>query len=730
MKQVLQDRNGTTSVRDVPLPPCPTGGVLVRTAFSAISSGTERARVEVSQKSLLGKARERPELAKQVMEKARAEGLAATRVAVRQKLLTETPVGYSNSGEIIEVGIDSRGFSVGDRVACCGGGHANHAEVCSMPGNLVARVPHGVSLVTASLTTISSVALHGVRLSGATLGDRVAVIGAGLVGQIACCLLRAQGCEVFAIEPNSRRLEYALEHGVDHGFALEEATSAVSSSTGGVGVDRVLVTAGSKDPAPLQLATEIVRDRGSVVLLGSVPIELKREPMYDKEIEFRVSRSYGPGRYDLDYEERGLDYPIGYVRWTEKRNMEAILGLMARGALSLEHLVDVVLPVGEAESAYGRLVAPDNGEAPLGAIVLSYDASDNESPVPEIVGRSVSEPSPNRSALSSTRRLGLVGPGSFASRILVPAFVEAGVSLELVGGGGASVEAAQRRLSFKRVAQSAVEVCEDPNVEIVALSSRHGSHAPLTKAALDAGKHVFCEKPLALTVDELDQVIESAERSQHVLAVGFNRRFAPMVQRMREHIAIAGGPISAGYRVSAGQLPLDHWIWDPDQGGGRLLGEVCHFIDTLRYLVGHPISEVFAMAHGSPDTPVANRDCLVVMLTFEDGSIGEVTYVSQGSSRVAKERLEVFGNGGRTAVLDDFRTLELFSGSKRDRQSAKKQDKGHRSEVAEFVRATSGSGTQVPVDEISNVSYATLAAQRSLEIGVPVKIRTMKDGDP
>ncbi len=593
-----------------------------------------------------------------------------------------------------------------------------------MPSNLVARVPDEVSLLTASLTTISAVALHGIRLSAVTLGNTVAVVGAGLVGQIACCLLRAQGCEVFAIEPDARRLDLAMAHGVDRGFPLEGAASAVASATGGAGVDAVLVTAGSKDTAPLRLATEIVRDRGSVVLLGSVPIELKREPMYEKEIKFRVSRSYGPGRYDADYEERGLDYPIGYVRWTEKRNMDAILGLSARGSLSLDHLIDDVVSVDDAESAYARLVDSDSGKSPLGAIILSYDSpgvSDGRLP-PKHFEMGVGDSNSDATTRTNPGRLGLIGPGSFASRILVPAFAETGVGLELVGGGGASVEAAQRRLGFERAAQSAVEVSEDPEVEIVAVSSRHGSHAHLTRTALDAGKHVFCEKPLAVTVDELDQVIESARRSEGILAVGFNRRFAPMVKMMRQHVAVAGGPISAGYRVSAGHLPADHWIWDPEQGGGRLIGEVCHFIDTLRYLVGHPVTEVFTVAHGSPDTPMANRDCLVVTLTFQDGSIGEITYVSQGSPRVSKERLEVFGNGGRTALMDDFRTLELFTGSKRARTTARRQDKGHRAEVAVFVEATRGSKDAVPLDEISNVSYATLAAQRSLETGAPVAL--------
>lgn len=724
MKQVLQDRSGATSVRDVPPPECPSGGALVKVAFSAISSGTERARVEVSQKSLLGKARERPELVRQVIDKARTEGLQATRAAVMNKLSQETPVGYSCSGVVIEVGAQSRGLKVGDKVACCGGGHANHAEICAMPANLMSRVPDGVAMSTASITTIAAIALHGIRLAEPTLGERVAVIGTGLVGQIACRLLSAHGCEVIAIDVDSKRVEYAVANGSDHGQLVNDETIAnVESVTAGHGVDRVIVTAASSDPAPLALGAAIARDRGSLVLVGAVPIEFPRALLYDKELRFQVSRSYGPGRYDTEYEERGLDYPIGYVRWTEQRNLEAVLGLLQRGDLFLDDLVDDVVPVDEAEAAYSRLVDPDHTLRPLGAIVLSYGESDDRNLPREhevdVLRTSSSQVNPT----SRTPRIGLIGPGGFASRILLPAFEKAGAEFELVGGGmGPSAEAAAREKGFNRVADTGSSVCLDPDVDVVVISTRHGSHAELSREALSAGKHTFCEKPLALSSDELDAVIEAAESSERVLAVGFNRRFAPMIRDVRAHIAAIPGPVTATFRVNAGHLAADHWTHDLVQGGGRLLGEGCHFIDTLRYLVGHQIETISAVAHGSPDMPVQAQDCLLVNLTFADGSIGQVTYVSQGSPKVAKERLEIFGDGGRSAIMDNYRSLELYTGSKIKKVTAKSPDKGHQAEVSSFLSSVRGHTDAVPLSEIANVSYATLAAVRSLETGGTVRL--------
>jgi predicted dehydrogenase len=723
MKQVLQDRSGLTIVREVPPPPCPRGAVLVRNAFSAISSGTERARVTLSKKSLVAKARERPDLARDVIDRARREGIRATRQTVKRKLAEATPVGYSSAGEILELGNGASGFEIGDRVACAGGGHANHAEIVSVPTNLCAKVPDGVSLEAASLTTVASIALHGIRLADARIGDRLAVVGSGLVGQLAVRLLRAAGSEVVVLDIDPARVERARAAGVAHAFvADDDATRRVLDVTGGVGVDAVVVTAAATSNEPLLTAVAIARDRGTVILVGDVPIDLSRARLYEKELLFRVSRSYGPGRYDREYEERGLDYPIGYVRWTEKRNMEAILALQASSRLQLDDLIDEIVPVEEAARAYERLVAPVQ-ERPQGALLLSYGPRGDVSEEPVIhETTAVSAGSVPRSATTPPVRIGLIGPGSFALRVLVPAFVRAGARLELVGGGsGPSAETARREFDFARIAPSTEALIADEGVDAVVIATRHSTHAELAIQALEAGKHVFCEKPLVLSRDELEAVLSAAARVGRVLAVGFNRRFSPMLSELRHFIAAADGSLSASYRVSAGRLGVDHWTHDLDEGGGRVLGEGCHFVDSLAFLAGAPIERVYAAGYGAPELPVQARDNVAIELSFADGSIGTILYVSDGSPRVPKERVEVYA-ADRTAFLDDYRTLELFGPSGKREAREKRQEKGHHQEVEAFLRAVERGEPPVPFQELANVSLATLAVVESLRTGRPVRL--------
>jgi predicted dehydrogenase len=723
MKQVLQDRSGLTVVRDVPPPACARGAVLVRNSFSAISSGTERARAELSKKSLLAKARERPDLARQVLDRARREGIRATHQTVKRKLSEATAVGYSSAGEVVELGPGASGLEVGDHVACAGGGHANHAEIVSVPTNLCVKVPEGVSLEAASLTTVASIALHGIRLADARIGDRIAVVGAGLVGQLALRLLQASGSEPVALDIDPARVERARAAGVTHAFvADDDATRRVLDVTSGVGVDAVLVTAAAPTNEPLLTAASIARDRGTIILVGAVPIDFPRAPLYEKELLFRVSRSYGPGRYDREFEERGLDYPIGYVRWTEKRNMEAILALQASGRLQLEDLIDEIFPVEEAGCAYERLVAPPE-ERPQGALLLAYGPAAAVSEELMIHETPVSTTgSTGRSPAAPPVRIGLIGPGSFALRVLVPAFARAGARLELVGGGsGPSAESARREFDFARVAPSAEALIADDAVDAVVIATRHSTHADLTIRALEAGKHVFCEKPLALTRDELEAVLSARARAGRVLAVGFNRRFSPMLSELRDFIAAADGALSTIYRVSAGRLDGDHWTHDLDQGGGRLLGEACHFVDSLTFLTGAPVERVYAVGYGAPELPVQARDNVAIQLTYSNGSIGTILYVSDGSTRVPKERIEVFA-GNRTAILDDYRALELFEPAGKREASEKRQEKGHQQEVESFLKAVVHGEPAVPVQELANVSLATLAALESLRTGRPVRL--------
>lgn len=723
MKQVLQDRVGSTIVRDVPPPPCEPGSVLVRNAFSAISSGTERARVALSKKPLLAKARERPDLARQVIDRARTEGIRATRDAVRRRLVEATAVGYSSAGEVIEVGASVAGFDVGDLVACAGVGYANHAEIVSVPANLCARVPAGVSLEAASLSTIASIALHAIRLGAVGVGDRVAVIGCGLVGQISLRLLAAGGAEAIAVDLDPGRLELARAGGTIAAFEADgHAVERILAATRGQGVDLAVVAAAAASNDPLLLAAEVARDRAAIVVVGDVPVDIPRALLYEKELSLRVSRSYGPGRYDRDYEERGLDYPIGYVRWTEKRNMEAILSLQAAGRLDLRDLVDEVVPVDEAPRAYERLTGPPESR-PHGVLVLAYTTAE-----PPREPRVLPIPAPAAGTGSTPRahmpiRIGLIGPGSFASRVLVPAFTRAGARLEVVAGGsGPSAETARRDLHFDRVAPSVDALIADDEVDAVVIATPHASHARLVVQALEAGKHVFCEKPLALTDDELAQVLDAAARAGRVLAVGFNRRFSPLLRELRDFVRQGSGRSAAIYRVSAGRLEPSHWVHQLDQGGGRVLGEVCHFVDSLAFLVDAPVEVVYGSGYGAGEPPVQARDSVAVELTFADGSVGTIVYVADGSGKVAKERLEAF-SGDRTGILDDYLALELFAGRRRMRRvRSRRRDKGHQQEVDAFLAGIERGEPPVPLASVAATSAATLAIVESLRTGLPVRV--------
>jgi predicted dehydrogenase/threonine dehydrogenase-like Zn-dependent dehydrogenase len=729
VKQVLQDRSGLTVVRDVPSPPCSPGSLLVRNAFSVISSGTERARVELAQKSLVGKARDRPDLLREVIERARREGVRATYGAVRRKLDEETPVGYSSAGVVLEVGEAVAGFNAGDRVACAGGGHANHAEIVSVPANLCAAVPDEVRLEDAALTTLAAIALHGIRLAEVQVGARVGVIGCGLVGQIACRLLRAAGAEVFAIDLDGTKVDDALNGGADHGFVVGEGTAeAVIAKAAGIGVDAVLVTAASRSNDPLLLASLIARDRAAVVLVGDVPITLPREALYVKELAFRVSRSYGPGRGDAEYEERGLDYPIGFVRWTEKRNMEAVLALLARGLVDFRGLVDEFVLVDDAARAYARLSGPAEGR-PRGAVVLAYASEpsvpDDLAPI-EVALRAPPERTPRLEGGRAPLRIALIGPGGFATRVLVPALRGAGAQLELVAGGaGPSAEAAQRTLGFARIAETEEAALGDPAVDAVIISTRHASHASLATRALQAGKHVFCEKPLALTLDELEEVLAAAAASPGILAVGFNRRFSQPLREVQAFLP-SGQRAVASYRISAGAISSDHWVHDLSQGGGRALGEVCHFVDSLVFVTGSPVESVYAAGYAVDDAALQARDNLGVTLSFANGSVGTIVYAADGARRLPKERLEAF-SGSRTAVLDDYKSVDLLGPSGRTRRRSRTQDKGHSSEIVAFIEGASRGEPPVPLVEVSNVSFATLAIAESLRTGRPVSLAGVRE---
>lgn len=710
MRQVAQrPRDGRIEVVDVPEPALRPGFVLVENRVSLLSAGTERSKLELGRKSLAGKARARPDLVAKVVERARTEGVRAAVAAARERLDALSPLGYSCSGVVRSVGTGVEGIAPGDLVACGGGGYANHAETVSVPRNLVAKVPHGVSLESAAYATLGAIALHGVRRAEAAVGERIGVIGLGLVGQLAVRVLLAAGCRAIAVDVDARAVALAGDAGA---LALHRDDPAlpacVREATAGIGLDAVLLCAASATSDPLELAASLARDRARIVVVGDVAVEAERAVLYEKELELRLSRSYGPGRYDRDYEERGRDLPAGYVRWTEQRNIEAFLDLVAAGRVDPAPLTTHRFPIERAADAYAAL-EPRADDRAFG-VLIEYSVSTPPA--------AASLPPRATRARSETVRVGIVGAGSFSGRVLLPALRDAGAELASIASlGGLSAADAAARLGVGHPAASVDELIA--NVDAVVVATRHGDHARLAAQALRAGKAVLVEKPLALTWSQLADVEDALSGGDGTLMVGFNRRFAPLVERLRDELEHAPQALLA-LRVNAGPLPADHWLHDPVDGGGRLLGEGCHFVDLLAHLIGAPPVLVHAVARPEPDRPIAATDSFAATLRFAGGSIANLVYAGDGDPRLPKERLEAFG-GGLAAVLDDFRRLDLYRNGRRERVRGNR-DKGHRAQVARFVAVAAGHAEAPPAESYVASTRATLALVDSLNGGVPVEL--------
>jgi len=714
MKQVVQDvRKGETSVLEVPVPQAMPGTALVRTVASLVSVGTERALVEFAGKTLLGKARSRPDLVRQVIEKARREGLLTTFDAVQNQLDQPLPLGYSSAGVIEAVGDGLSGFQVGDRVACAGGGYAVHAEYVVVPQNLIAKLPAEVDFEAGAFATLGAIALHGFRLGEPQLGDRVAVIGLGLLGLLAARIAQAAGCAVFGVDTDPARVKLAEKLGIE-AVNRDVAESEGSAFTSGAGFDLIQICADTPSHDTVQLAGVLARDRGIVVATGAVGTELPRKPYYMKELRFVISRSYGPGRYDPLYEEAGVDYPPGYVRWTEGRNLDAFIELLEDGKIEINLLLTHRFPIERAIEAYD-LISDSKGEPSLG-VLLTYPQEQAETVSTQ---RRLEFREPEIKAQDCVH-LGAIGAGNFATAVLFPAMKGVG-GLEWVGLATATgMKAAQvgKRFGFAYATTDVDELLNDPRINTIAILTRHHLHASQVVAALEADKHVFCEKPLALTRQELEQIDAALQAKDKLLSVGYNRRFAPLATKMKGFLDKAREPLFMRYQVNAGPLPLDHWLHDPAMGGGRLIGEACHFIDFLTFLASSPPVRVFAL--GLPDKGRYREDNFVVTLEYADGSIGSLSYLANGDRSLPKERIEVFG-GGRVAVLDDFRRLELTtSGRTKKHKSQLRQDKGHRAEWHAFQETiTQGGSPPIPYEQIFAVSLASFAALDSLRSGEP-----------
>lgn len=666
MKQVVQPANGgPVRVIDAPRPSIGPTEVLVQTVASAVSPGTERAVTRLAQSSLLAKARARPDLVRQVMKKAKSDGISNTARSVRTRLDDDVPLGYSAAGIALEVGEAVAGISPGQLVATGGAGKANHAEFQAVPGLLCAPVPDGVPPADAAFATVASVALHSLRLAEVGPGAKVVVIGLGLLGQLGVRLAQAAGCDVAGIDVGQFPVDRARESGA---LALVEAgddtTKAVLEWSRGRGADAVLLMAASPSSAIAGRATSLCRDQANVVVVGDVGLDLDRRPYYERELNLRFARSYGPGRYERAYEEWGVDYPPGLVRWSEGRNFEAVLDLLAAGRLSVAELVTHRFPIAEAVSAYD--LVEKSGEPSLG-IVFDYPS------IPE-----PDRPTVLRPARKGDLGVGFIGAGAFARMMLVPAFKEAGFErfVSVASASGLSARRMAERAGFEKAVSGPDAVINDPDVEVVVIATPHDSHAHLATQALRAGKNVFCEKPLALTIDELDEVESARQQGGGTLFVGFNRRWSEPIRLVAEHFSAGSGPLVITYRVSAGSLPATHWYHDRRQGG-RLLGEICHFIDTCAAIVGSEAIDVCSMGSGIGER-LLNED-VVIALRYPGGSLATISYAAAGHGSTEKERIEILGRD-RSAMILDFAEVSLNGRA----VPLRRADKGHKAEVRAF----------------------------------------------
>jgi predicted dehydrogenase/threonine dehydrogenase-like Zn-dependent dehydrogenase len=694
VKQLLQDiSSGELVVTEVPAPNRAPAALLVATRRSLISAGTERAVMDLGTKSLVGKARARPDLARKVVDSVREEGLKTAYEKVRRRLGEPNPLGYSSSGVVLEAPDDAPA-GPGELVACAGAGYASHAEIVSVPRTLCARVPEGVSAEQAAYATVAAIALHGVRLCELQLGDVATVVGLGLVGQLTLELLRAAGCVALGLDPDESRVELARAAGAFATCEPGELEAEAARRTARRGADGVLVTAASRNAEPLATAIAVARERATVCIVGDVAIQSPRTPLFAKELRLVVSRSYGPGRYDPVYEEQGIDYPAGYVRWTEGRNLEEVLRLMAAGSLRPERLTTHRFGLDEAVRAYAVL----GPSQPSLGIVLEYAGDDVAGPRTVRTGGGARRRPLGRRARP---RIGIIGAGTFARTVLLPQLARSADIAAVVTATGPSGRATAERFGASVAGTDPALVLEADDIDAVVVATRHDTHAQYVVRALDAGKHVFVEKPLALDHDELAAVRAAATSAAGVLVVGFNRRYAPLATRMRDELG--GAPALVHCRVNAGRLPRSHWTHDPLVGGGRIVGEVCHFVDLVTFLAGGTPAVRSAVAVEGSSEP--REDTLAATLAFPDGSVATIGYAALGDPGMAKERVELLGERG-AGVLDDFRELQISRGG-RSEVHRRTRDKGHAAELAGFVEACRTDRAPQPIEELVAVMEAT-----------------------
>ena len=703
MKQILQDMaRGGTTVTVAPAPQVSREHVIINSSVSLISAGTERMLVGFGKASYLDKARQQPEKVRMVLEKVKTDGLMTTIEAVQSKLAQPLPLGYCNVGVVAEVGAGVEGFKAGDRVVSNG----PHADVVKVAKNLCARIPDTVDDESAAFVVVASIGLQGIRLAQPTLGEAFVVTGVGLIGLLTVQLLRAHGCRVLAIDFDEAKLELARKYGaqVCNPGKGEDPVAAGMAFSRGQGVDGVIITASTKSNDPVTQAARMSRKRGRIILVGVTGLELNRADFYEKELSFQVSCSYGPGRYDSEYEEQGRDYPLGFVRWTQQRNFEAVLDMLDSGQLEVKSLITHRFAFEDAPDAYAALTDDKSG---LGMLLL-YTAQVEQRAVREV-------PLSGSGTFDSQRPvMGFIGAGNYASRVLIPAFKAAGAQLHtIVTAGGINSVIHGEKAGFAQASTDMEKMLVDPAINTIAIVTRHDSHARFVSKALSAGKHVFVEKPLAITMDELEEV-RAAYQTAHQqgngpqLMVGFNRRFAPQVQKMKSLLGAVKEPKTFIMTMNAGAIPSSHWTQDIATGGGRIIGEACHFIDLMRYLAGSPIVSIQARRMGDSPAVEVCEDKASITLGFEDGSFGTILYLANGASSFPKERVEVFA-AGRVLQLDNFRKLKGFGWPGFSKLNLWKQDKGQRQCADAFLQAIEkGAKSVIPFEEVMEVAHVSI----------------------
>ena len=721
MKQLLQyNRQKGPRIVDVPPPQMKSRGLLVANRCSLISVGTERQMIEVSQMSLLSKARARPDMVKQVIGKMKTEGITSTYNKVMGRLNAPTPLGYSCAGLVERVHSAIENYVPGDRVACAGFGYASHAEEVFVPANLAVKIPDNVTFEEASFVTLGAIAMQGVRIADVRLGETVAVIGLGLLGQITCMLLAASGCRVLGIDIDADKTRLGVRMGAEAAFVADGFEQVpVANFTAGHGVDAVIITAASDSARPIETAGQICRDRGRVIVVGAVKMDVPRKAFYDKELELRLSRSYGPGRYDYHYEEAGNDYPYGYVRWTENRNMQSFLQLISAGRVNVRNLITHRFDIKEAEKAYD-LISGKTEQKYLG-IVLNYSEDVENKP-------DISDSLPGPIFLSGEPGkvgVGFVGSGNFASGVLLPniASIKSYQPVSIMSGSGVTAVSSAARFGFGNSASDFGEMLDNPDITCLFIANRHDQHAKYVVEALNRQKAVFVEKPLCLNSDQLENIRLAYHGSGVPLMVGFNRRFAPFVERIKEALKGSNYPLSMHYRINAGFIPSGTWIQDQESGGGRIIGEVCHFVDLLSFLASSRPIKISAESLAMPDERFRSDDNLQVMIRFADGSVGSINYISSGNEAASKEYLEIFG-GGMAITIDDFKNLTIVDEKGKRLESRGSQDKGHRKtlELWAYYLGT-GLGSPIPFEEIVHSTEATFEILNSLASGEAVWMR-------